>query len=98
MNETRTLADRLTYTMADLGYRFPEYPVPPGETIVSMLANPEIWLQAAGQVFFTLSVGMGSIQCYAAYLKDSDDIALNAASAGSSSPRMRWMLPSGKGT
>ena len=26
------LADRLQYTMADLGYRFPDYPVPPGET------------------------------------------------------------------
>ena len=35
--ETCTLADRLTYTMADLGYRFPEYPVPPGETMASFL-------------------------------------------------------------
>jgi len=34
---TRDLADRLTYTMADLGYRFPDYPVPPGETMVSFL-------------------------------------------------------------
>lgn len=34
---TRDLADRLTYTMADLGYRFPEYPVPPGETMQSFL-------------------------------------------------------------
>jgi len=31
------LADRLQYTMADLGYRFPDYPVPPGETQVSFL-------------------------------------------------------------
>ena len=31
------LADRLSYTMADLGYRFPEYPVPPGETMASFL-------------------------------------------------------------
>ena len=31
------LADRLHYTMADLGYRFPEYPVPPGETMASFL-------------------------------------------------------------
>jgi error-prone DNA polymerase len=35
--ETQTLADRLQYTMADLGYRFPEYPVPPGETPASFL-------------------------------------------------------------
>ncbi len=34
---TRALADRLQYTMADLGYRFPEYPVPPGETMDSFL-------------------------------------------------------------
>ena len=34
---TRELADRLQYTMADLGYRFPVYPVPPGETEASFL-------------------------------------------------------------
>ncbi len=31
------LADRLQYTMADLGYRFPRYPVPEGETMASFL-------------------------------------------------------------
>ena len=34
---SRTLAERLEYTMADLGYRFPEYPVPPGETMITFL-------------------------------------------------------------
>ena len=34
---TRELADRLEYTMADLGYQFPEYPVPAGETMASFL-------------------------------------------------------------
>jgi error-prone DNA polymerase len=34
---TRELADRLEYTMADLGYRFPAYPVPGGETMASFL-------------------------------------------------------------
>ena len=34
---TRELADRLGYTMQDLGYRFPEYPVPEGETMSSFL-------------------------------------------------------------
>jgi error-prone DNA polymerase len=34
---TRELADRLAFTMADLGYRFPDYPVPPGETQASFL-------------------------------------------------------------
>ncbi|MGD9904975.1 MAG: DNA polymerase III subunit alpha [Vicinamibacterales bacterium] len=31
------LADRLGFTMQDLGYRFPAYPVPPGETEASFL-------------------------------------------------------------
>src|SRR6185436_9305132 len=35
--ESRALADRLQFTMADLGYRFPRYPVPDGETQASFL-------------------------------------------------------------
>jgi len=46
------------------------------------LTNPKVWLAAAGQIFFTLSVGMGSIHCYASYVRRKQDIALNAASAG----------------
>lgn len=46
------------------------------------LANPKVWLAAAGQIFFTLSVGMGTIHCYAAYIKKNNDVALNAMSAG----------------
>jgi len=34
---TADLADRLHYSMADLGYRFPDYPVPAGETQTSFL-------------------------------------------------------------
>ncbi|MCX6550706.1 MAG: DNA polymerase III subunit alpha, partial [Acidobacteria bacterium] len=34
---TRDLADRIQYSMADLGYRFPDYPVPAGETASSFL-------------------------------------------------------------
>jgi SNF family Na+-dependent transporter len=49
---------------------------------LSGLTNPATWLAAAGQIFFTLSVGMGSIHCYAAYVKRKQDVALNAASAG----------------
>lgn len=47
----------------------------------SSLANPKVWLAAAGQIFFTLSVGMGCIQAYASYVKKDDDIACNAMSA-----------------
>jgi NSS family neurotransmitter:Na+ symporter len=46
------------------------------------LWNPKVWLNAAGQIFFTLAVGMGSIQCYASYISTKDDIVLNAMSAG----------------
>ncbi len=46
------------------------------------LTNPKVWLAAAGQIFFTLSVGMGTIHCYAAYVKSKEDIALNGVSAG----------------
>ncbi|OWY18941.1 sodium:calcium symporter [Sphingobacteriales bacterium UPWRP_1] len=48
----------------------------------STIWTPKVWLAAAGQIFFTLSVGMGSIQCYASYVRSKDDIALNAMSAG----------------
>ena len=34
---TAALAERLEYTMADLGYRFPQYPVPDGETEIAFL-------------------------------------------------------------
>src|SRR5574339_1282756 len=36
---TIALAERLEYMMADLGYRFPSYPVPPGETEMSFLRH-----------------------------------------------------------
>lgn len=46
------------------------------------LANPKVWLAAAGQIFFTLSVGMGTIHCYASYVRSKEDVALNAMTAG----------------
>ncbi len=36
---TMALAERIEYTMADLGYRFPAYPVPSGETEMSFLRH-----------------------------------------------------------
>ncbi len=47
------------------------------------LANPQTWLAAAGQIFFSLSVGFGIIMTYASYTKDNDDIALSSLSAAS---------------
>ncbi|MBD3219112.1 MAG: sodium:calcium symporter [candidate division Zixibacteria bacterium] len=43
----------------------------------SKLKDPQIWLAAAGQVFFTLSVGMGVILTYSSYLRQKDDVALS---------------------
>jgi SNF family Na+-dependent transporter len=48
----------------------------------STIWTMSVWSAAAGQIFFTLSLAMGSIQCYASYVGPKDDIALNAMSAG----------------
>ena len=47
------------------------------------LKEPEVWLRAAGQIFFSLSVGFGLILCYSSYLRRDDDVALSALSASS---------------
>lgn len=44
----------------------------------SQLGNSKIWLAAAGQIFFTLSLGMGAIPTFASYVGKKDDIALNS--------------------
>ncbi len=45
------------------------------------LGDPEIWLAAAGQIFFSLSVGFGIIITYASYVRKDDDVALGALTA-----------------
>jgi len=42
------------------------------------LGNGQMWLEAAGQIFFSLSVGFGIIVNYASYVREDDDIALSA--------------------
>jgi len=49
------------------------------EPKLNALTNPSVWIAAAGQIFFTLSIGMGSCHCYASYLRAKDDVALNGA-------------------
>ncbi|MCI0403881.1 MAG: sodium-dependent transporter [Acidobacteria bacterium] len=44
----------------------------------SRLGDFSVWLAAAGQIFFTLSIGFGSMECYASYVREDDDIALSA--------------------
>jgi NSS family neurotransmitter:Na+ symporter len=41
------------------------------------LANAQMWMEAAGQIFFSLGVGFGIIINYASYLRARDDIALS---------------------
>jgi NSS family neurotransmitter:Na+ symporter len=43
----------------------------------SQLGRAEVWLVAAGQIFFTLSLGQGMINTYASYLKQDQDVVLN---------------------
>lgn len=43
----------------------------------SRLGDAGVWLASAGQIFFTLSVGMGTLQAYASYLSKKDDITLS---------------------
>jgi SNF family Na+-dependent transporter len=47
----------------------------------SKLSDFDTWLAAAGQIFFSLSVGFGVILNYASYLKKKDDIALSGFTA-----------------
>jgi SNF family Na+-dependent transporter len=51
--------------------------------VVEQLAKPQLWLAAAGQIFFSLSVGFGVILTYASYLSRKDDIVLSGLSATS---------------
>jgi len=47
----------------------------------SRLKEARVWLAATGQIFFTLSVGIGVILTYASYLKKGDDVALSGLTA-----------------
>ena len=47
----------------------------------SRLKEAKVWLAAAGQIFFTLSVGIGVILTYASYLSKGDDVVLSGLTA-----------------
>ena len=54
-----------------------------GNTLLGMLANPDIWLQATGQVFFSISIGFGIIISYSSYLGPDDDVVLSGLASTS---------------
>jgi SNF family Na+-dependent transporter len=53
-----------------------------GQTSVwTALANPEVWLAATAQIFFSVSICLCAITSYASYVKPNDDIALSGLTA-----------------
>lgn len=49
----------------------------------SRITDGAVWLAAAGQIFFTLSLGTGSIETFASYLKENDDVVLTGLATSS---------------
>ncbi len=45
------------------------------------LANPDVWLAATSQIFFSVSICLGAVCTYASYVKPKSDIALSSISA-----------------
>lgn len=63
------------------GLGFMWNPTRPGVTLWDSLSNPDVWLAATSQIFFSVSVGFGLIVTYASYVRQSDDIALSSLTA-----------------
>jgi SNF family Na+-dependent transporter len=59
---------------------------------LTRLGDAGVWLAAAGQIFFTLSVGMGTLQAYASYLTKRDDIALSGLATASTNETAEVVL------
>lgn len=56
------------------------------------LLNANVWLAAAGQIFFTLSVGMGTLAAYASYLSSKDDVVLSGLATASTNETAEVVL------
>ena len=50
-------------------------------TLLQGLLNPDLWITAAGQIFYSLSIGFGTVLCYASYVGRRRDIALSSLTA-----------------
>jgi NSS family neurotransmitter:Na+ symporter len=59
---------------------------------LSRIGDVNVWLAAAGQIFFTLSVGMGTLQTYASYLSTKDDIALSGVATAATNETAEVVL------
>ncbi len=69
--------------MNGLGFMWNPKGADPDQAWYTSLFVPQTWLAAAGQIFFSLSVGFGVIINYASYLKRKDDIVLSGLTASS---------------
>ncbi|MCA9219257.1 MAG: sodium-dependent transporter [Planctomycetales bacterium] len=69
-------------------------PIDPDQNVVTGLGfmwnprsdrlwDPQTWLAASGQIFFSLSVGFGVIINYASYLSEKDDVVLSGLTSSS---------------
>ena len=47
----------------------------------SALKSSKVWLAAAGQVFFSISVGIGTLLTYASYMKRRDDVLTSSTTS-----------------
>lgn len=50
---------------------------------LTTLADPEVWLAATSQIFFSVSICFGAVCTYASYVKPRGDVALSSLSATS---------------
>ena len=58
----------------------------------SALKSAKVWLEAAGQILFTLSVGIGVILTYASYLRKDEDVVLSGVTAASTNEAAEVIL------
>lgn len=58
----------------------------------SSLGTFAVWMAAAGQIFFTLSIGSGAIHSYASYLKKDDDCVVTGLATASTNEAVEVVL------
>lgn len=66
-----------------LGFMWNPKPMGEGESWWTALFNPQLWMNATSQIFFSLSVGFGIIINYASYLRRKTDVVLTGLTAAS---------------
>lgn len=49
--------------------------------LLEQLSQPQLWMAATGQVFFSLTVGFGAIMTYTSYMRKKDDVVLSSVAS-----------------